>query len=202
MKTLKIDVLGQQCPIPVVKTVKVLDALEEDKLVEVHVDNETAVENLLKMASGRQINAKSMKIDDGHFVVSIDAPKAGAETDTDAGIAGLQNSTMVAVISSRCMGTGDDELGALLMKGFIYALSQLDPLPDTILLYNGGAYLSIEGSASLEDLKLMESKGVNVMTCGTCLDFYKIKDKLAVGTVSNMYSIVETMNKAGRILRP
>lgn len=201
MDTIKIDALGEQCPIPVVKTVKVIDGLEKAALLEVHVDNETAVENLLKMASSKEFKAKSSKIDNKHFTVSIEADTVEAEAEDKAAAPACTPST-AAVISSRFMGTGDDELGALLMKGFIYALSQLDPLPDTILLYNGGAYLSLEDSASLEDLKAMEARGVNIMTCGTCLDFYKIKDKLGVGTVTNMYNIVEAMNKAGKILRP
>ena len=100
------------------------------------------------------------------------------------------------------MGHGNDELGKALMKGFIYALSQLEELPRTILFYNGGAHLTVEGSASLEDLKTMEAQGVEIMTCGTCLDFYGLKDKLAVGTVTNMYSIVETLSNASKVIKP
>ena len=88
------------------------------------------------------------------------------------------------------------------MKGFIYALSQLDTLPETILFYNGGVFLTTEGSDSLEDLKNLESQGVEIVTCGTCLDYYGMKDKLAVGTVTNMYDIVESMNNAGKIVKP
>ena len=100
------------------------------------------------------------------------------------------------------MGDGDDELGRILMKSFLFAVTQLDQLPETILFYNGGAKLTVEGSESLEDLKKMEEQGTVIMTCGTCLDFYGIKDKLAVGTVTNMYSIVETLQNAGKVIRP
>lgn len=81
-------------------------------------------------------------------------------------------------------------------------MTQLDTLPKTMLFYNGGATLTTEDSDSLEDLKSLEAQGVEIMTCGTCLDYYGLKDKFAVGTVTNMYSIVETMAKAGRIVRP
>lgn len=108
----------------------------------------------------------------------------------------------VVVISSDRMGEGNDELGAVLIKGFIFAVSQLDELPKAVLFYNGGAKLTSEGSDSLEDLKSMEAQGVEIMTCGTCLDYYGLKEKLKVGTVTNMYSIVETMNQAGKIIRP
>ena len=100
------------------------------------------------------------------------------------------------------MGVGNDELGKVLIKGFLYAVSQLEELPKTILFYNGGATLTTEGSASLEDLKNMEAQGVTIKTCGTCLDYYGLKDKLQVGTITNMYDIVETMDKAAHIIRP
>ena len=108
----------------------------------------------------------------------------------------------VVVVSSDRMGEGNDELGKVLMKGFIFAVTQLDTLPKTMLFYNGGATLTAEGSDSLEDLKSLEAQGVEVMTCGTCLDYYGLKEKLQVGTVTNMYSIVETMANAGRIIKP
>jgi len=87
------------------------------------------------------------------------------------------------------------------MKGFIYALSQLDELPQTILFYNGGATITTEESPSLEDLKSMEAQGVEILTCGTCLDYYGLKDKLAVGSVTNMYTIVEKLNQADKIIK-
>lgn len=108
----------------------------------------------------------------------------------------------VVVIASDRMGEGNDELGKVLIKGFIYAVSQLDELPKKILFYNGGATLTVEGSDSLEDLRFMETQGVEILTCGTCLDYYQVKDKLAVGSVTNMYSIVEAMSEAGKIIRP
>ena len=100
------------------------------------------------------------------------------------------------------MGTGDDVLGKKLLKGFIFSLTQLPRLPKTILLYNGGAHLSCEGSDSLEDLKNLADAGVEILTCGTCLDFYGITDKLAVGEVTNMYVITEKLTGASVVVRP
>ena len=88
------------------------------------------------------------------------------------------------------------------MKGFLFALSQLPQLPKTVLFYNGGAKLTVEGSVSLEDIRNLESQGVEIMTCGTCLNYYGLADKLAVGSVTNMYSIVEKLAGASRIIRP
>lgn len=109
---------------------------------------------------------------------------------------------IVAVISSNCMGQGDDTLGKLLMKGFIYALSQQEQLPRTVLLYNGGAFLSCEGSDSVEDLRELEAQGVEILTCGTCLNHYGLEGKLQVGGVTNMYEIAERMTGARLLVRP
>ena len=109
---------------------------------------------------------------------------------------------MVVVLSSNQMGQGDEALGTLLMKGFVYALAQQDELPETVLLYNGGAKLSCEGSDSLEDLKALEALGTEVLTCGTCLNHYGLGGKLAVGGVTNMYEIAERMTGARLLVRP
>ena len=105
-----------------------------------------------------------------------------------------QKGDLIVVVSSDRMGTGNDELGKVLIKGFIYAVTQLDTLPKKMLFYNGGATLTTEGSDSIEDLKSLEAQGVEILTCGTCLDYYHLKD--------NMYSIVESMAEAGKIIRP
>ena len=105
-------------------------------------------------------------------------------------------------ISAETMGTGDDLLGKKLMKAFIFSLTQLEELPQTILFYNGGAHLTCEGSDSLEDLKNLADAGVEILTCGTCTDFYGITDKLAVGEVTNMYVIAERLSGASVVVRP
>ena len=103
----------------------------------------------------------------------------------------------VAVISSNVMGNGDDELGKILIKGFIYALSQMD----TILFYNGGEKITTEDSESLEDLKKMVEEGVEILTCGTCLKHYGLMEKLMVGKVTDMYTIAERMTGADKVIR-
>lgn len=109
---------------------------------------------------------------------------------------------LVIVLSSDQMGSGDEVLGKLLMKGFIYALSHQEQLPEKVLMYNSGAFLSCEGSDSLEDLKELEAQGVEILTCGTCLNHYHLEDKLQVGGVTNMYDITESLLQAKRIIRP
>jgi selenium metabolism protein YedF len=109
---------------------------------------------------------------------------------------------LTVVLSSNQMGSGEEKLGKSLMKAFVFALTRQDQLPETILCYNSGAYLTCEDADTLEDMKSLEAEGVTILTCGTCLDFYGIKEKLAVGSVTNMYEIVEKMEASKLIVRP
>lgn len=197
-----VNAMGDNCPIPVIKTKKAMAALTGPETIEVLVDNEIAVQNVTKMASSSGGKVTSEKLGDAEYKVTIETEGAPAADGAEAVCAPDARDNTVVVVSSDRMGSGNDELGKVLIKGFIFAVTQLDTLPKTMLFYNGGATLTTEGSDSLEDLKSLEAQGVEIMTCGTCLDYYGLKDKLAVGTVTNMYSIVETMAKAGRIVRP
>ena len=197
-----VNAMGDNCPIPVIKTKKAMAALTGPETIEVLVDNEIAVQNVTKMASSSGGKVTSEKLGDAEYKVPIEMEGAPAADGAEAVCAPDARDNTVVVVSSDRMGSGNDELGKVLIKGFIFAVTQLDTLPKTMLFYNGGATLTTEDSDSLEDLKSLEAQGVEIMTCGTCLDYYGLKDKLAVGTVTNMYSIVETMAKAGRIVRP
>ncbi len=199
-----VNAMGDPCPIPVIKTKKAMQALTGPETIEVLVDNEIAVQNVSKMAASSGGQVSSEKLGDAQFRITIameGAPETEAAEEEVSCMPDSRNNTVVVVASDR-MGCGNDELGKVLIKGFIFAVTQLDTLPKTMLFYNGGATLTTEGSDSLEDLKSLEAQGVEIMTCGTCLDYYGLKDKLAVGTVTNMYSIVEAMANAGKIIRP
>lgn len=197
-----VNAMGDNCPIPVIKTKKAMAALTGPETIEVLVDNEIAVQNVTKMASSSGGKVTSEKLGDAEYKVTIEMEGAPEADEAEAVCVPDARDNTVVVVSSDRMGSGNDELGKVLIKGFIFAVTQLDTLPKTMLFYNGGATLTTEDSDSLEDLKSLEAQGVEIMTCGTCLDYYGLKDKLAVATVTNMYSIVETMAKAGRIVRP
>lgn len=212
-----VNAMGDICPIPVVKTKKALGELNGPGEIEVLVDNETAVKNVTKMARSSGAEAESEQLGDKQYRVLITVGEDAAEKLKSAKSPAVQPQgqtqqeaaagcrtcvgTVVAVGSDR-MGEGSEELGHILIKSFIFALTQLEDLPDKILFYNGGAKLTVEGSESLEDLRTLEEQGVEIMTCGTCLDYYGIKDKLAIGGVTNMYSIVETLQSAMSVIRP
>lgn len=223
----EVNAIGDICPIPLVKAKEAIKELNGAGTVEVLVDNEIAVQNLTKMAQQKGYGCESQKVKEQEYKVTLTV----GETQSTSGEKGKENSTgnsvedrdnknqnqnesesmimctpakknTLVVISSNTMGEGNPELGKTLLKGFIYALVQQDELPDQMLFYNGGAYLTCEGSPSLEDLKSLEEQGVEIRTCGTCLNFYGLTEKLQVGEVTNMYDIVERMSKADRIIKP
>jgi selenium metabolism protein YedF len=202
-----VNAMGDACPIPVVKTKNAIKELTAGGQVETLVDNEIAVQNLTKMANQKGYGVKSEKLGENAYRVEMtisDAQLSGAAgaAEETVCIPDARTKNTVVVISSSAMGNGDDTLGATLMKGFIYALSQQDTLPKTILFYNGGAKLTCADAPTLEDLKSMEAQGVEIMTCGTCLNHYGLTDQLQVGTVTNMYVIAEKMTKADLIVKP
>ena len=179
-----------------------MQALTGSETIEVLVDNEIAVQNVTKLGKEQGGEVSSEKLGEKEYKVTIQMQGAPAAADTEATCAPDQKGDLIVVVSSDRMGSGNDELGKVLIKGFIYAVTQLDTLPKKMLFYNGGATLTTEGSDSIEDLKSLEAQGVEILTCGTCLDYYHLKDKLVVGGVTNMYSIVESMAEAGKIIRP
>ena len=204
-----VDARGLACPLPVVNAKKAAEELHTGDVLTVLVDNEIAVQNLQKFAKQKGFYATGEKKAEKEFEVTINVTSDAAvqavveeaEEEIVCAVDSRKNG-MVVVLSANVMGTGDEKLGTSLMKAFVFAVTKQDQLPETIVCYNTGAYLTCEGADTLEDMKALEAEGVNILTCGTCLDFYGIKDKLAVGTVTNMYEIVEVMEKAKNIVRP
>lgn len=196
----RLDETGKACPIPVIETKRLLEASPAGTAVEVIVDNPTAVENLAKFAEQRRYGFSRGEQNPGDFRVVLtktsDAPAAAPAAG------GARRPVKVVVVSSRTMGEGDERLGATLLKGFLYALTEQDAWPDTVLFYNGGAFCTTEGSESVPDLKKLEDAGVEILTCGTCMNHYGLTDKLAVGGVTNMYRIVELQLAADTVIKP
>lgn len=208
---IKVNALGDTCPIPVVKAKNAIKELHGSGQVEILVDNEIAVQNLTKMANQKNYEVASEKLEEQKYRVVMTigdtgeyAAKAEVQEEKTEEVLCVPDArrNTVVVISSDTMGNGDETLGKILMKGFIFALTQQDELPSTILFYNGGAKLTCEEAPTLEDLKSLEAQGVEILTCGTCLNHYGLTEKLQVGGVTNMYVIVEKMTQAGLIVKP
>ena len=201
----RIDCMGMACPLPVINAKKAMEAFTEDGTLYVAVDNEIAVQNLTRLGEHNGFEVTSIRDGEKAFTVAIRV-KAGAAKaavpEQIAGCAAAPKGGRVVVLSSNQMGTGDAKLGEKLMKAFIFALTSQDEVPDKIICYNSGAYLTTEDPDTIRDLRSLEEAGATVMTCGTCLDFYGLKDKLQVGIISNMYDIVEAQMNAAVIIRP
>lgn len=198
-----VNAMGDNCPIPVIKTKKAMQEITGPETIEVLVDNEIAVQNVTKMAVSSGGNVTSEKLGEKEFKVTIQMNGTVAkEAGEEAVCTPDRKGDTIVVIASDKMGSGNDELGKVLIKGFIFAVTQLEELPKAMIFYNGGATLTAEGSDSLEDLKSLEAQGVEILTCGTCLNYYGLTDKLEVGSVTNMYTIVEKMAEAGKIIQP
>jgi selenium metabolism protein YedF len=190
--TKEIDCRGLACPKPVILAKKELDSMESGE-ISVIADNITARENLQKLAQSEGCTFKAEE-KDGLFYVAI--TKEGGRTSSNT-----EQGDLVILVGSDKLGNGDDKLGTALMKSYMFALSESHMTPKTLLFVNGGVHLTTEGSDVLDSLRKMEDKGTEIMSCGTCLDFYNLKGKLVAGTVSNMYTIVEKMNGARNTIK-
>ena len=191
----EIDARGVACPRPVIMTKKELDGLNEG-IVTTIVDNEIAKENVSKLATSMGLEFIVENISEDEYRIKI--IKGNWSDDKSEVTAVLLSQTTIAIGSDK-MGSGSDELGKILMKSFIYTVKETTPYPANIVFYNSGVYLTCEGSPVLEDLKALVEQGVDIQSCGTCLDYYNLKDKLTVGGISNMYSIYEKMKNANTI---
>lgn len=203
----EVNALGMACPLPVVLTKDALKGLAAGDTVTTLVDNFIAVQNLGKFARVKGYDSAAKKLEDGTYQVVTTVPADATEqihSQEDLQILDCQfgPGDYTVVISSDRMGEGDAKLGAILMKAFIFSLTKLDLLPKQMIFYNSGAFLTCEDSPTLEDLKTLEKAGTSICTCGTCLDFYNLKDRLQVGMVSNMYEIAELLTTSGRIVKP
>lgn len=187
----QVDARGLLCPRPVIMAKK---ALAESTHVCVLVDNETSVENLQKMATVMKVEC-DVKINEGFWAVEM---KQDAVKDDQK----IHERGTVIVVKSKFAGEGDNALGEALMKSFIYTLTEAEKLPETMIFYNGGVGLTTEGSPVIEDLRKLEADGVEILSCGTCLNFYGLENKVCVGGVTNMYVIVEKQQNAGKIICP
>ncbi len=203
--TTTLDVRSLPCPGPVIELRKLLDS--GVTAVDLHVADELARSNVSRFAAtrGAQVTTEPHQ---GGFLVGIRAP-AGADAplpspavEPPPGCAAPVAGPRVVQITADTMGSGDAELGALLLRGFLKTLDKVEPLPDTVVLYNAGVKLCCEGSPALDALRALADAGTTVVACGTCLSFYGLADTLAVGRVTDMLEIVTILGGAGSVDRP
>jgi len=191
----QVDARGLSCPKPVIATKKILDQLRHGSVTTI-VDNEIALENVTKLAQNMAFNVDVEEIE-GNYYINI---HKGMEIN-EVRLENKLKKNMVIMIASETMGEGSKELGQVLMKGFLYTLTETRPFPNALLFVNSGVKLTTEGSEVVEYIRSLESEGVEVLSCGTCLDYFNLKNKLMVGGVSNMYTFVEKMSNAKNSIR-
>ena len=192
---IELDAKGLACPKPVINTKKKLDSIEQG-VVEVTVDNEIAKENILKLAKSMNLEVNVLKTEkDSICIEIIKGENVIIEEKSQESLA----DTCIFINSDK-MGTGNDELGQVLIKGYIYTLTESKTYPKSILFVNSGIKLTTENEATVENLKILQDAGVEILSCGTCLDYYGLKEELKVGTVTNMYTIVESMNNSSKTI--
>lgn len=198
----EVDARGMNCPLPVIHTKKALESIEDGRITTI-VDNEVAKENVAKLAKSMNLKV-DIKQDLGNYYIDIFKDSGmeiiGIET-LDIQRTSNNSKDLVILISTDKFGEGSEELGKLLMKSYVYALTEVMPQPTALIFLNSGVKLTIEDSEVIDHIRTLESRGVEVLSCGTCLDYYKIKDRLAVGGISNMYTIVEKLNNAGNTIK-
>ena len=202
--SIKVDAKGLDCPMPVIKTKKALGTIESG-VVEVLLDNQIAKNNVLKLAKSMNMESEVVLDKEDDIIINITKGEgsgsgSGETPQSSAGETVSPSSNEVVFIKSDRMGSGNDDLGKVLIKGFVYSLTECEPYPKSVVLVNGGVTLSTENDATVENLKVLEDAGVEILSCGTCLDYYNLKDKVRVGTVTNMYTIVETLKSASKII--
>lgn len=189
----EIDARGLKCPEPVIITKKALEEIQEGQIISI-VDNITAKENVSRLVSSLNLEC-SIDEREGCYYITINKTKSNNKESINE-----NKNDIVIVIASDKLGSGCDELGDVLMKSYTYALTEVSPTPKTIILLNAGVKLTTEGSPVLDNINKLFQSGVEIISCGTCLDYYGLKDKLKVGIVGNMYSIIEKMHEGGKVI--
>jgi len=190
-----LDCRGQQCPQPVIQVRRQLLAAPAIPL-QVLVSDLAARDNVRRLAASRGYQVAIVETD-GAFRLDL-VPSEPAPGQGSAPVSG----PTVILISADQMGLGDPQLGQVLMKNFIFTLADGDTAPDLMLFVNGGAKLTVAGSEVLEPLQLLADSGTDIATCGLCLEFFDLKDALAIGRVTNMLEIAGALQGAGRIVQP
>lgn len=192
-----LDCTKLECPMPVIKAKQELEK-DGEMLLEVLVDNEIAVQNLTKLATSMGFKSSS-KTQGDNFTVSIEKTSTPSLNQAANDVI-MADARQTVLIKSCFLGVGDEALGNTLMKAFIFTLTQSKPLPKKVMFLNSGVKLTTENEETIKNLQVLENEGTEIVSCGTCLDFYNLKDKLKVGSVGNMYDIVDSLNQTSNKL--
>lgn len=214
-----LDMRGHLCPRPLIKTRRLWKTLAAGEQFQVLVDNDIAHLNLVSFLNDQGAGPSVQKEGDDCWVIVatraadraisnatlITKPVANTAPEVSLAVGqqpANQPANYIVVLKSDGMGHGNDDLGRLLVKGYLNTLRELENKPTAIILYNGGALIASQGSGSEAALRALEEDGVDVIVCGACVDFFAIKETLAAGRISNMYEIAEKIAQTGHVVYP
>ena len=189
----EVDCRGLACPQPVINTKKALEEIEEGMIITI-VDNLAAKENVTLFAQNAGCEVKAAE-KEGDYILTINKRKTFSEK-----IKLPKTSGTLYFITSDHLGEGSPELGQILIKSFLFTLTEQQPTPQTLIFLNSGVYLTTTGSPVLEELQVLSNKGTEILSCGTCLDYFKLKEKIEVGRISNMYEINDYLTKTMKVI--
>jgi len=193
MKDVIIDATNLPCPRPLIMTKKGLSEKKPDERLVILINNETSKENVERFLIDNGVDVKIAQTDELYTVYATGSLQQNART---------QSASACICLTSNVMGRGDDDLGRVLIQGFVNTLGDVKPLPATLIFYNSGIKLTLDDSPVLPALKALESRGVDIIVCGTCADFYSVKDRVSAGRISNMYEIIEKLSAASKVIYP
>lgn len=201
-----VDCKGLICPMPLIETKKAIRESKHLDIISVEVDNETAFKNVYRFLSDNGIKVEESK-DGNIFKLQFTVPEAlnpnsRAEDYCETPIQSSPKGNIIVILNSSSMGIGNDDLGKLLMKGFLNTIPELEELPQEIICYNSGVNLALRGSDTGQSLKKLESMGIKITLCGTCVDFYGLKENLEAGSISNMLYIAGRLASGYKIVKP
>ncbi len=200
-----LDCIGLACPKPVLRAKDALAA--GSSIIKVMVDNEASQNNVARFGRNQGHQVSCSREGENLFAVTIVASGNGSAEGFDPDAYQCELSTasqgnMIYVISSDSMGRGSDELGWALLQTYVQTIKDVQPLPSKIVLYNAGVKLVTNESGALDALRELQARGIEILACGTCLDFYQLKSAIQVGQISNMHEIMTTMAEADKIVSP
>lgn len=200
MKT--VDTQGLRCPQPLIMLKEALQSIGDGDRVKVITDSETSLKNMVNYLKDNGVNPEVTSKGKRHTLVTDRPAEPLGETDPAAYCETVADESYVVCIKSELMGEGDPELGKILMETFLENLKLQEPLPTHVVLYNGGVKLALKGTSTGAALSELEEMGIRIMLCGTCIDHFSVQYDIAVGMISNMVVITETLASAGHVVYP
>lgn len=184
-----VDFSGLECPQPVVQLKKIVES-ESGEALRITVDNVAAKENVLRFLKSRSIKPEEILESDGSYTIVTEGVEAVIENDNSDGVTGV-----TYIIDKDSIGKGDEELGKKLLIAFQNTLPEVAPLPQTLFFMNKGVFYTLDDSPTLEALKKLEEAGVEIITCGTCTNFFEVTERVALGDLGSMYDLLELYNR-------